>query len=504
MSGSDRITQVVIVGGGTAGWMAAAALSKVLNREYSIRLVESEEIGTVGVGEATIPMIKLFNQALELDEAQFVRETQGSFKLGIEFVDWGRLGDSYIHGFGKIGQDLGLVSFHHYWLKMHALGKAAPLDAYSINTAASRHNKFMRPVADRPNSPLADIGYAYHFDAGLYARFLRRYAEARGVERIEGKVVDVSLRGSDGFVEAVTLDGGRRIDGQLFIDCSGFRGLLIEQALKTGYIDWTHWLPCDRAVAVPCTHGGPITPYTRATAREAGWQWRIPLQHRVGNGYVFSSRFIGEDEATATLMRNLEGEALAEPRTLRFVTGKRKKFWNKNVVAVGLSSGFMEPLESTSIHLIQSAIARLTAFFPSAGFDQADIDEFNAHSDREFDAIRDFLIAHYCATERDDTPFWDYVRTMELPASLAQRLALFRGNGRVFRDGNELFAEPSWIQVLHGQRVQPAAYHALVDLYPEEKIAEYLDNIRGVIANCVQAMPTHEAFIARHCAAPPA
>lgn len=503
MAGPDRITQVVIVGGGTAGWMAAAALSKVLNRDYSIRLVESEEIGTVGVGEATIPMIKLFNQALELDEAQFVRETQGSFKLGIEFVDWGRAGDRYVHAFGRLGQDLGALPFHQYWLKMRRRGRAGALDEYSITAVAGRANRFMHPVADRPNSPLADIAYAYHFDAGLYARFLRRYAEARGVERIEGRVVDVALRGEDGFVEAVTLDGGRRVEGQLFIDCSGFRGLLIEQALKTGYVDWTHWLPCDRAVAVPCAPGGPITPYTRSTARGAGWQWRIPLQHRVGNGYVFSSRFLGEDEATATLMRNLEGEALAEPRTLRFVTGKRRKSWNRNVVAIGLSSGFMEPLESTSIHLIQSAIARLVAFFPSAGFDAVDIDAFNAQSDTEVDAIRDFLIAHYHVTGRDDTPFWNHVRTMDVPAPLARRLALFRSHGRVFREGSELFTEPNWTQVLIGQRCEPRGHHPLVDAYGDERVAGFLENIRGVIANCVQAMPTHEAFIARHCAATP-
>ncbi|TBR14712.1 MAG: tryptophan 7-halogenase [Lysobacter sp.] len=498
----SRITQVVIVGGGTAGWMAAAALSKVLNRDYSIRLIESEDIGTVGVGEATIPMIKLFNAALDLDENEFVRATRGSFKLGIEFVNWGRLGDSYIHGFGKIGQDLGLVSFHHYWLKMRALGRAAPLDEYSINTFASRHNRFMRAVTDRPNSPLADIAYAYHFDAGLYAAYLRRYAEGRGVERIEGKVVDVSLRGGDGFVESLTLDGGRVVGGQLFIDCSGFRGLLIEQALRTGYTDWTQWLPCDRAVAVPCAHGGPITPYTRSTARQAGWQWRIPLQHRVGNGHVFSSRHISEDEATATLMANLEGEALAEPRTLRFVTGKRNRTWNRNVVALGLASGFMEPLESTSIHLVQSGIARLTAFFPHEGFHQPDIDEFNRHADVEVEAIRDFLIAHYHATERSDTPFWDYCRTMDVPESVTRRIELFRSNGRVFREGNELFAEPSWVQVLDGQRVHPRGYHAMVDVYSDEKITEYLASVRGVISNCVQAMPTHEEFIARHCAAP--
>lgn len=497
------VRNIVIVGGGTAGWMTAAALSKLLTRDYTVRLIESEEIGTVGVGEATIPMIKLYNQALELDENDFVRRTKGSFKLGIEFVNWGRVGDSYIHGFGKIGQDLGLVSFYQYWLKMHRLGKAAPLEEYSINTLACRHNKFMRPLADRPNSPLGDIAYAYHFDATLYARYLREYAEARGVVRIEGKVVDVELNGESGFVEAVTLAGGERIQGQLFVDCSGFRGLLIEQALKTGYDDWTHWLPCDRAVAVPCASAGPMTPYTRSTAREAGWQWRIPLQHRTGNGYVFSSRFISEDEATATLLRNLDGDALAEPRTLRFVTGKRKKFWNRNVVAIGLASGFMEPLESTSIHLIQSSIARLVAFFPHGGFDQPDIDEYNAHSDFEFEKIRDFLILHYHATERDDTPFWDYCRTMSIPDTLRRRMELFRSNGRIFRENNEMFAEVSWLQVMHGQRLVANGYHPLVDLRGETEIAEFLASVRGVIANCVNVMPGHEDFIARHCAVAP-
>ncbi|MCA1713664.1 MAG: tryptophan 7-halogenase [Gammaproteobacteria bacterium] len=496
----NRITDIVIVGGGTAGWMTAAAMSKVLTKDYSIRLIESDEIGIVGVGEATIPMIKLFNNALDIDENDFVRRTKGSFKLGIEFVDWARIGDTYTHGFGKIGQDLGLIAFYQYWLKMYQAGKAAGLDEYSINTWAARHNKFTRAVTDRPNSPLADIAYAYHFDAGLYARYLREYAEARGVRRLEGKVVDSELRGEDGFVDAVLLDGGRRIQGELFIDCSGFRGLLIEQALQTGYVDWTHWLPCDRAIAVPCASSGSLTPYTRSTARAAGWQWRIPLQHRVGNGYVFSSRFLGEDEATATLLANLGGQPLAEPRVLRFVTGKRRKFWNRNVIAIGLASGFMEPLESTSIHLIQSSIARLTAFFPHAGFEQADIDEFNAHSDFEFDRIRDFLVLHYHATERDDTPFWDYCRTMDIPESLKRRMDLFRSNGRVFREANEMFAEPSWVQVMHGQRIRPQSYHPLVDLYSEDKIADYLATVRRVIDNCVQAMPTHEAFIARHCA----
>ena len=498
-----RVKDIVIVGGGTAGWMAAAALSKVLPRDSSIRVVESEEIGTVGVGEATIPMIKLFNNALEIDENDFMRETKGSFKLGIEFRDWGRLGDSYIHAFGKIGQDLGTVAFYQYWLKMQQLGKAAPLDDYCIGALACRHDKFMRAVTDRPNSPLADIAYAYQFDASLYARYLRRYAEARGVVRIEGKVVDVHLHPESGFVESVQMHSGDRVAGQLFIDCSGFRGLLIEQTLKAGYTDWTQWLPNDRAVAVPCASHGPLTPYTRCTARESGWQWRIPLQHRTGNGYVFSSRFISEDEATATVLRNLDGEALAEPRVLRFVAGKRNRFWDRNVVAMGLASGFMEPLESTSIHMIQSAIARLTAFFPHAGFDQADIDEYNAHTDFEFDKIRDFLVLHYHATQRDDTPYWNHCRTMPIPEGLQRKIELFRSNGRVFRDNNEMFAEMSWVQVMLGQGIAPRGYHALVDAYPEDKIAAYLDNVRGVIGNCVQAMPTHDAFIARHCAVAP-
>ena len=499
----ERIRDIVIVGGGTAGWMTAAALSKVMAGAYNIRLVESDEIGIVGVGEATIPMIKLYNQALDLDENEFVRQTRGSFKLGIEFRDWGRIGDNYIHGFGKIGQDLGVVSFYHYWLKMHQAGKAGALEDYSINTAACRHNKFMRAVTDRPKSPLADIAYAYHFDAGLYAQFLRRYGEARGVRRTEGKVVDVQLDGETGFVDAIVLDSGERIAGQLFIDCSGFRGLLIEQALKTGYTDWSHWLPCDRAVAVPSANAGPTTPYTRCTARSAGWQWRIPLQHRTGNGYVFSSHYISEDEATATVLANLEGEALAEPRVLRFTGGKRNKTWHRNVYAIGLSSGFLEPLESTSIHMIQSAIARLTAFFPHAGFDQADIDECNAHANFEIDRIRDFLIMHYKATERDDSPFWDHCRTMEIPDSLQQRMDLFRSNGRVFREGNEMFAEVSWLQVMNGQRVPVAGYHPLVDVYPEAKIAEFLEGVRSVIGKCVEVMPGHDAFIARHCAISP-
>jgi tryptophan halogenase len=495
---TPRVTEIVIVGGGTAGWMTAAALSKVLTRDYRITLVESEDIGTVGVGEGTIPMIKLFNQALELDEAEFVRKTQASFKLGIHFVDWWRKGESYIHGFGKIGRDLGVVPFHHYWLKLHQQGRAAPLDEYSINCRAAQAMKFLPGDPERPNSPLADLAYAFHFDAGLYARFLREYSEARGVRRIEGKIASVALRGEDGFVESVALEDGSVVGGQLFIDCSGFRGLLIEETLKTGYEDWTHWLPCDRAIAVPCASAKDgITPYTRSTARPAGWQWRIPLQHRIGNGHVFCSQYMSEDEATALLLGNLDGEALAEPRTLRFTTGKRNKTWHRNVVAIGLSSGFMEPLESTSIYLIQSAIARLTAFFPHHGFEQADIDEFNAHSDFETIKIRDFLILHYHATQRDDSRFWDYCRTMDVPESLRRKMALFESNGRIFREHTEMFAEVNWVMVMLGQGLQPRGYHALVDMLPEDHLARFAGDVRGVIDNCVANMPTHDAFLQR-------
>jgi tryptophan halogenase len=498
---SQLIRKLVIVGGGTAGWMTAAALCKVLHGQVQITVVESDEIGTVGVGEATIPMIQRFNQVLEIDEDEFLRETRGTFKLAIEFVDWGRLGSRYMHGFGRFGQDLWTVPFEQYWLKMFLAGKAPDLEQFSITRAAALQNKFMRARPDMPNSPLADIAHAFHFDAGLYARYLRRYAEARGVTRIEGKVADVSLKGFTGHVDTLTLDGGRRVDGELFVDCSGFRGLLIEQVLRTGYEDWSHWLPCDRALAVPCAPVAPLLPYTRATARAAGWQWRIPLQHRIGNGHVYCSRFVSDDEATATLMAHLDGEPLAEPRPLRFTTGMRNKAWHRNVVAVGLAGGFMEPLESTSIHLIQTAIARLITFFPDRGFSQADIDEYNRQSRWEFERIRDFLILHYHATERDDTPFWRHCRTMAIPQSLQRKMDLYRTRGRIFRDGLELFSDVAWVQVMHGQGLRPQAHHPLVDLLPDEEVLEYLDNVRGVIAKCVGVMPTHAQFVAEHCAA---
>ena len=496
------IRRLVIAGGGTAGWMAAAALSKVLRGKVAITLVESEEIGTVGVGEATIPMIQLFNRVLELDEDEFLRETQGSFKLGIEFVNWGRQGGRYMHAFGRFGQDLWTVPFHQYWLKMRQAGQAPDLGEFAITQVAAYRNKFMRPPHDLQNTPLNDIAYAFHFDAGLYARYLRRHAEARGVQRVEGKIADVLLRGSNGHVQALLMDSGERIEGDLFIDCTGFRGLLIEEVLKTGYEDWTRWLPCDRAIAVPCERVAPLTPYTRSTAHSAGWQWRIPLQHRTGNGHVFCSGHISEDEATAVLLANLDGAPLAEPRTLRFTTGMRRLGWNRNVVAIGLSSGFLEPLESTSIHLIQSAIARLIEFFPSTGFSSVDTDEYNRQARFEFERIRDFIILHYHLNQRTDSPFWIACREMDVPPALKAKMALWQTHGRIVRENNELFAEVAWMQVMLGQNLMPQGYHPMVDALDESAIRDYLQGVRDLIGRCADVMPDHADYIAQHCRAP--
>ena len=495
------LKRILIVGGGTAGWMAAALTSKLFKGLYDITLVESEAIGIIGVGEATIPAIKKFNELMELDENDFMRMTQGSFKLGIEFVDWLRLGHSYVHGFGVIGRDMEWLRCHQYWLKAHSLGRASDFANFSINTAACATNKFMRADPKMKESPLGHIGHAFHFDAALYAKYLRGLAESKGVRRREGKVSDVALDAETGFVRSITMEDGEVIEADLFIDCSGFRGLIIEQAMKTGYEDWTHWLPCDRAMAVPCARVEPFTPYTRSTARTAGWQWRIPLQHRTGNGHVYSSRFIDDAEAEAQLLSNLDGEQLAEPNRLRFVTGKRKQVWNKNCVSLGLASGFLEPLESTSIHLIQSCLIRMVRLLPDAGFDQATVDEFNRQADFEYERIRDFIILHYKATERDDTPFWRHCRDMEVPATLQRKMDLFAANGRIFREDEELFAEESWIQVFLGQGIIPAGYDPLVDVKSEAQVMEFLDNVEGVIAKCVNLMPDHGAYVAKICPA---
>ena len=488
----------VIVGGGTAGWMAAAALARFAGASADIRLVESEEIGTVGVGEATIPQIRLFNQGLGIDEDEFLRETQGTFKLGIEFDGWNGEGSRYIHAFGSIGRGLGLIPFHHYWLRHRAAGGATSLWDYSPTALAARENRFGR-IEDQPGRPPSGVAWAFHFDASLYAAFLRRYAQARGVTRSEGRIADVAL--GDQGIAAVTLAGGVRIEGDFFIDCSGFRGLLIEEALKTGYEEWTHWLPCDRALAVPCAPVEPLTPYTRSTARAAGWQWRIPLQHRIGNGYVYASRHVSDDEAAATLLANLDGEPLAEPRPLRFVTGRRRKAWNRNCLALGLAGGFMEPLESTSIHLVQSGIARFLQLLPAeGGAGEAEAAEYNRQTEFEWEAIRDFLILHYHANGRDE-PLWRACREMEIPESLARRVALFRSGGRIFREHEELFTEPGWLQVMIGQGVAPAAFHPLAGQLAPEQLEEFLSLSRRHAAHVAAQMPSHSDYVSRHCAA---
>lgn len=495
----EPIKKIVIVGGGTSGWMTAAAFSKLMGETYRIELIESDEIATIGVGEATIPGIKIFNEGLGIDEDEFLAQTQGTFKLGIEFVNWGRLGESYMHGFGKIGQDLGSISCHHYWLQHQS--SAPPLGEFSINTVAAYAGKYLRSVKEMAGSPLGDIANAFHFDAGLYAQYLRSKAEMRGVKRTEGKIVNTVLRESDGFIQAVILENGARIEGDFFIDCSGIRALLIGQALGVPYEDWSNWLPCNRAVAVPCESAKSLLPYTRATAHTAGWQWRIPLQHRIGNGHVYSSRFMSEDEATSILMRNLDGEALAEPRSISFTPGRRTKTWHKNCVAIGLASGFFEPIESTNIHLIQTAILRIIDLFPNSEFSSVDIEEYNRQTQFEYEKIRDFIVLHYKATQRDDSRFWNHCRQMDIPASLQHKMDLFQSNGRVYRESSELFGEMSWLQVMHGQGLRPKSHHPLVNLYSEPNIKSYLNDIHTVIQKCVAVMPTHEEYIDKHCAA---
>jgi tryptophan halogenase len=498
---TDPIRSIAIVGGGTAGWMAAAALARFLpHLKGRIRLIESAEISTVGVGEATIPTIIEFIRMLGVDENDVVRKTQATFKLGIEFRHWTRPGDSYIHPFGPTGFQKEDVPFFAYWLRCREGGKAAPLEEYSLQAVAARRCKFMRPVP-ATNSPLATITYALHLDAGLFAAYLRAYAEARGVVRTEGKVRAVALRPADGFIESVTLESGERIEADLYLDCSGFRGLLIEGALKTGYEDWTRWLPCDRAVAVQCERTGPLASHTIATARSVGWQWRIPLQHRVGNGYVYCSRFLSDTAAQTALVSSLEGRALREPLLLRFTAGRRRRFWNKNCVAVGLSAGFLEPLESTGIHLIQNAVLHLLRFLPDRRFRQADIDRYNSHFAFQYERVRDFLLLHYHRTEREEE-FWRHCRGIELPDSLKERLELFGGYGRIVRDENELFTVQSWFYVLIGQNVLPAGYDPLADTLGYEQAQTALEEIHTVVARCAARIPPHEAFIAQHCAAP--
>jgi tryptophan 7-halogenase len=491
----NAIKNVLIVGGGTAGWMTAAALAKMLQGlPMAITLVESAEIGTVGVGEATVPHIRFFNQKLGFDEAEFMARTKATFKLGIEFCDWGRKGDSYIHPFGAFGSKIRGVDFHHHWVRLHRQGHLHPLEDYSLPISAARAGRFAFPAEDR-QSLLSTYSYAFQFDAGLYAAFLRDFAGARGVTRHEGKIVEVAQNPESGFVESVQLDNGSVIAADLFVDCSGFRGLLIEGALESGYDDWSHWLPCDRAVAVPCATNGLLTPYTRATAKDAGWIWRIPLQHRVGNGHVYCSNYISDDDAASALVNQLESEPLAKLNFLRFKTGKRRKQWVKNVVAIGLSAGFLEPLESTSIHLIQLAIGRLLDFFPDGDWDPMQATEFNRLMDLEYERVRDFLILHYHATERDDTPFWNYVRNMPVPDSLLHKMETFRERGVVvnYRDG--MFLDASWIAVYLGQRVIPKHNDPLGMKLDDRQLDARFEDIRHACKAAASSLPEHGDFI---------
>jgi tryptophan halogenase len=491
--------RIVIAGGGTAGWMAAAAFARFFRRGADIRLIESEAIGTVGVGEATIPQIRLFNENLGIDEADFLRRTQGTFKLGIDFVGWSEPGARYFHGFGSLGRGLGILPFYQYWLRYRSEGGALDLSEFAANSIAARENRF-GPLPSHVNGQPTALGYAYHFDAGLYARFLRTIAETNGVRRTEGKIGSVALDGETGFIEALVMENGERIEGDLFIDCSGFRGLLIEEALGSGFEDWSAFLPCDRALAVPCARVEPLVPYTRCTARDAGWQWRIGLQHRTGNGHVYCSDFMSEEEAAETLLGNLDGEAMAEPLRLRFRAGKRRRIWTKNCVALGLAAGFLEPLESTSIHLIQAGIARLLTLFPTHSFDEADIAEFNAQSDFEWEAVRDFIVLHYRLNRRDGE-FWRRCREMKLPDSLAHKIELFESHGRIVRFNTELFNEISWLQVMYGQGLRPRAYHPLADQPTGEELARFIDSASRQSRREADMLPLHADYVRSACQA---
>ncbi|ESQ84063.1 hypothetical protein AEAC466_09975 [Asticcacaulis sp. AC466] len=493
------IRNIVIVGGGTAGWMAAAALSKVLGtQKYSLTLIESDEIGTVGVGEATIPTIQEFNRMLEIDENTFMRETNASFKLGIRFLNWSAQGSDYFHPFGTYGLDMNGINFTHYWMRYHLAGGSADFGLFNPQTLAARQNKFGRMAEINPKAP--NVNYAFHFDASLYAKFLRAYSEEKGVVRREGKINAVAQAPDSGDVESVTLEDGGTINGDLFIDCSGFRGLLIEQTLKSGYTDWSHWLPCNRAVAVPCEKTRPITPYTQSTAREAGWQWRIPLQHRTGNGYVFCDSYLSEDKASELLLQRLDGKAQAEPRVIRFVTGHRTKQWNRNVVAVGLASGFLEPLESTSIHLVQEAVLTLLRYFPGKVITDTLRDCFNRDMLAAYDNVKDFLIAHYKVTKREDTDFWAHCKRMEIPDSVKFRLAAFEEHNHSLVEANELFKEASWFAVLVGQGLRPLSYAPQADVMAKEEFDWRMDRIREGTAALAGVMPLHESYIAGVCA----
>ncbi|GFE89267.1 tryptophan halogenase family protein [Steroidobacter agaridevorans] len=491
---SKRIQKIVIAGGGTAGWMVAAGLSRTLGKALDIKLVESDEIGTVGVGEATIPTLVTFHRLLDINEQEFLAATQGTFKLGIGFENWRDVNQNYIHSFGTTGKDHWTAGFQHFWLKGRQRNLAGDYGDYCVELKAALENKFA-------HLPRGGMNYAFHIDAGLYARFLRKFSEGYGVKRIEGKITNVLTHDDTGFIKAIRLDSGAEIEGDLFIDCTGFRALLIGQTLHEPYEDWSHWLPCDSAVAVQTESVGEAVPLTRSIARESGWQWRIPLQHRVGNGMVYCSRYISDEQAKQSLLANIEGKVRTEPRVIKFKPGQRRQTWVKNCVAVGLASGFIEPLESTSIHLIGRSIIRLLQMFPGTEINPSDIEEFNRQTVAELEHIRDFIVLHYHVTNRQDTPFWNACRTMEIPASLQHRIDLFRETGRVFRLQNELFAENSWIQVMLGQGIVPKQYHQVADLMGDVELSRFLDQIKSQVDNTVLQLPKHQAYVEQYCKA---
>ncbi|WP_404340307.1 tryptophan halogenase family protein [Pseudoalteromonas mariniglutinosa] len=493
---AKKIINVVIAGGGTAGWITAALLNKVLGKVINITVVESDQIGTIGVGEASIPPIQHLNGALGIAEKDFINATQATIKLGIEFAHWREQEHAYMHAFGEIGKDFPFCEFYHFWLKAKKHNITPDFWDFSLNFQAAKNQKFSH-LQHIPNTQLAGLNYAYHFDATLYGEFLKDLAVSRGVKRIEGKIATVLQCQQTGFVNALALDDGKQIAGDLFIDCTGLKALLIEQTLNTGFEDWSHWLPCDRAVAVQCEAVQAAVPFTRSIAREAGWQWQIPLQHRVGNGLVYSSRHLSDDEAKQQLLASIPGDAISEPRFIRFKTGRRRKQWHKNVVSIGLSSGFLEPLESTSIHLIQTAAIRLIKFFPHQGIEQPLIDAFNQQSQVEFERIRDFIILHYKLTTRSDSPFWRQCQQMSIPDTLKRKINLFKQTGKLIREDDELFAEVAWQQVMIGQGLMPDDHHPLANALTEQQLRELFSNLKTVINNCVEQLPSHSDFLQR-------
>ena len=484
--------RVIVAGGGTAGWMAAAALARTMGDSIELTLVESDAIGTIGVGESTIPPLVTYNRLLGIGEADFMRATQATFKLGINFENWRVPGESYFHSFGTTGRDHWSAGFQHFWMHGLTKGHAASYDDYCIELQAAMQSKFAHLPDGRMN-------YAYQLESGLYAVFLRRLAEADGCRRVEGKIAEVELHPETGDIAALRLDSGQRLEGDLFIDCTGFRALLIEGALHIGYDDWTHWLPCDSAIAVQTASVRPPVPYTRAIAHDAGWQWRIPLQHRQGNGIVYCSRYLTKDAALERLFATVEGERLTQPNVIRFTTGARRKQWHRNCVAVGLSGGFMEPLESTSIHLIQRAILRIIRMMPMGEISARDVAEFNDQQLTDMEQIRDFLILHYKATDRRDSPFWRQCAAMEIPDSLAHKIELFRETGRVFRKNEELFVENSWVQVMMGQGITPQSYHPVATKLSDAELAHLLAGLRDSVLKTVAGLPDHQAYVAQYC-----